>query len=105
MKIIKNDEESYFFEKCSNLDYYRGMLSFQTTIIISIISFILIYFINNWIYITTRIRIITINITINIIIFWIISMTIWRYQLYIIYDKPIIKQISDLCRDDNIYKN
>jgi hypothetical protein len=104
MNIIKNDDDLYFFEKCSNLDYYRGMLSFQTTIIISIISFMLIYFINNWIYITTRIRIITINITIYIIIFWIISMTIWRYQLYIIYDKPIIKQISDLCKN-NIYKN
>lgn len=82
---IEEEPASVWREKCKNINYYYGMVWFQTTIIISIILFVIIYAINYWIYMATDIKIITLNVSKYIIIIWVICMLIWFYKLNIFY--------------------
>lgn len=78
---IEEELASIWREKCDNINYYYGMVWFQSTIIISVILFVIIYAINYWICITTDICIIKFNVFKYILFLWIICMTIWLYKL------------------------
>lgn len=83
----KKEREYLSGENQTNLNYFYGMLNFQTMIVVSVILFMIIYGINNLICKTTNVCIITKNIAIIIFVVWIIFMISWRYDLWLLRKK------------------